>query len=109
MTEYGFSKADIAVVKGMIMATKVPQNPKTELERIICDADLDYLGRWDFDPISSSLFKELQNFGILSDPKEWNKLQVTFLEGHHYHTKFAQKNRQPIKESRIAAIKKLIQ
>lgn len=108
MPKYGFSKADIEIVKGLIMATKVPQNPKTELEKIICDADLDYLGRKDFDPISSSLFQELQNFDILSDPNEWNKLQVSFLEGHKYHTDFAKRNRQPVKELRIEAIKKLI-
>ena len=108
MPEYGFTKADIKVVKGLIMATKVPQTPKTKLEKIICDADLDYLGRKDFDPISSSLFQELKNFNILSDSNEWNKLQVSFLEGHKYHTEFAKKNRQPIKELRIEAIKKLI-
>ncbi len=108
MPDYGFSKADIKVVKGLIMATKVPQSPKTQLERIICDADLDYLGRRDFDPISSSLFQELKNYGILSDLNEWNKLQIGFLEGHQYHTAFARKNRQRIKEQRIQAIKKLI-
>lgn len=108
MPRYGFEQKHIDVVKGMIMATKVPQQPKTELEKIICDADLDYLGRMDFDPISSSLFKELKNHKILSDLNEWNKLQVTFLEGHNYHTDFAVRNRQPIKEMRIAAIKNLI-
>jgi len=108
MPEYGFTKADIKVVKGLIMATKVPQTPKTKLEKIICDADLDYLGRKDFDPISSSLFQELKNFNILSDSNEWNKLQVSFLEGHAYHTEFARRNRQPVKELRIKAIKKLI-
>jgi len=108
MPDYGFTKADIKVVKGLIMATKVPQSPKTKLEKILCDADLDYLGRKDFDPISTSLFQELKNFDILSDSNEWNKLQVSFLEGHKYHTKFARKNRQPVKELRIEAIKKLI-
>ena len=36
----------------LILATKVPQKPKNKLEKIICDADLDYLGREDFDNIS---------------------------------------------------------
>ena len=108
MPGYGFSQKDIDIVKGMVMATKVPQNPKTSMERIICDADLDYLGRKDFDPISSSLFQELKNYKILSDENEWNKIQVSFLEGHAYHTKFAKRNRQPVKELRIEAIKKLI-
>ncbi|MBT8219916.1 MAG: HD domain-containing protein [Bacteroidia bacterium] len=109
MPQYGFTQKDIDFVKGLIMATKVPQNPKTEFEKIICDADLDYLGRNDFKPIASSLFRELQNFNILSDINEWNKLQVKFLEGHHYHTTFAQKNREPKKRKRISYLKALIE
>ena len=35
-------------------ATKIPQTPLTKLEEIICDADLDYLGREDFFEISRS-------------------------------------------------------
>jgi len=108
MPMYGFGQKDIEIVKGLIMATKVPQSPKTEFEKIICDADLDYLGRKDFEPISSSLFSELQNFDILSDLNEWNKLQVKFLEGHEYHTDFAKKNRGPVKRRKIESIKKLI-
>lgn len=102
---FGFSPKDIEIISGLIMATKVPQNPKTDLERILCDADLDYLGRKDFDQISASLFQELQNFDILHDLNEWNKLQVRFLENHSFHTLFAQKNRQPKKQLRIEEIK----
>lgn len=91
------------------MATKVPQSPKNLFEQIICDADLDYLGRRDFDPISRSLFVEFKEYGIVQSIDEWNKLQVKFLEGHTYHTEFARKNRQPIKEQRIAAIKLMLE
>lgn len=108
MPNYGFVQKDIDIVKGLIMATKVPQTPKTKFEKIICDADLDYLGREDFIPIAASLFSELKNYNIITDPNEWNKLQVKFLEGHEYHTEFAKRNRGPIKRKRIVSIKKLI-
>jgi len=104
MGNLGFSQKDIDVVKGLIWATKIPQSPKNKLEKIICDADLDYLGRRDFYKISDQLFKELKLRGLLGNKKEWNKIQINFLEGHSYHTKFALENRQPVKEKRIAEL-----
>jgi len=108
MLEYGFSNRDIKVVKGLIMATRIPQTPKNYLEKIICDADLDYLGRDDFYPISDWLFKELQSFSQITDVTEWNKIQIKFLEAHQYHTDFSKKNRQPKKENRIEELKQLV-
>ncbi len=108
MIEYGFSKKDIKIVQGLIRATRIPQTPQNELEKIICDADLDYLGRNDFYEISHRLFLELKGASIISNKKDWNKAQVKFLEAHKYHTQFAIKNRQPKKELRISEIKKLI-
>lgn len=108
MLEYGFPKEDVKVVQGLIKATRVPQTPKNYLEKIICDSDLDYLGRNDFYEISQLLFKELKNASIFTDENEWNKAQIKFLQTHHYHTVFAQKYRQPKKEKRISEIEKLI-
>lgn len=104
MSELGFHNKDIATVKGLIWATKIPQSPKNYLEKIICDADLDYLGRPDFYEISDRLFTELKNRKILNDIKEWNKIQIGFLEKHTYHTNFARKQRQPAKSKRIAEL-----
>jgi uncharacterized protein len=108
MLEYGFDKEDIMVVKGLIRATRVPQSPKNRLEQIICDSDLDYLGRNDFYEISNKLYRELKEAFFVSNEDEWNKLQIKFLESHKYHTDFAKKNRQPKKEKRIFEIKKLV-
>ena len=55
LPKYNFSKSQIKKISNLISATKVPQNPKNKLEKIICDADLDYLGRVDFLEISDSL------------------------------------------------------
>ncbi len=107
MTEFGFSKKDFETIKGLIMATKIPQSPKNELEKIICDADLDYLGRSDFKKISDALLKELIEFSEI-DSNQWNTIQIKFLEEHQYHTDFAKRNRQPQKEKRITYLKELV-
>lgn len=108
MREHGFSKEFIKIVQNLIRATKIPQTPKTELEKILCDSDLDYLGRKDFYDISNKLYKELLASSTVSNEIEWNKLQIKFLEDHKYHTEFGKKNRQPIKEKRILELKELI-
>jgi len=108
MSDLGFSKDDIQIVVGMILATKVPQQPHTILEQIICDVDLDYLGRDDFYPIGNLLFNELKAYSLVTDLNDWNKIQIKFLENHKYHTDFAIKKRQPEKEKRIAELQKLV-
>lgn len=108
MSDLGFSKDDIQIVVGLILSTKVPQQPHTVLEQIICDVDLDYLGRDDFYPISNLLYKELKAYSIVTNLDVWNKIQIKFLENHKYHTEFAINKRQPEKEKRIAELKKLV-
>ena len=81
-----FSEEDIKKVCGMIMATKIPQTPKTLLEQIICDADLDYLGRDDFEPISRNLYKEFIVFKIIPEDIIWDHIQIKFFESHSYFT-----------------------
>ncbi len=108
MLEYDFSPTDIELVRGLIKATRIPQSPKNYLERILCDSDLDYLGRKDFYQISDQLYKELKQSSMVSNINEWNKAQIKFLEVHQYHTAFARKYRQPEKEKRILEIKKTI-
>ncbi len=78
------------------------------MEEIICDADLDYLGRDDFWEISESLYRELQAYNKVSAEIDWNKLQIAFLERHRYHTEYAMENRQPEKEMRIQELKDMV-
>lgn len=108
LEEYETPKEDIETIIGLILATKIPQQPKTLLEKIICDIDLDYLGRSDFYRISDQLYRELRELSDLKNKHEWNKIQIKFLESHQYHTDFAKKNRQPEKEKRIQELKEAV-
>ena len=108
MNKHNFDYDDIERVKELIMATEIPQNPKNHLEEIICDVDLDYLGRSDFYVISDQLFLELSIYSNIGSKQEWNKIQIKFLEDHKFHTDFAIKNRRPQKKKRILELKELI-
>ena len=98
-----FSKEDMKKVCGMIMATKIPQTPNTLLEQIICDADLDYLGRNDFEPISRNLYKEFIIFKIIPEDIIWDHIQIKFFESHHYFTgtSISKRNGEKLKHLKI--------
>jgi predicted metal-dependent HD superfamily phosphohydrolase len=102
---FNYSDDEIEKINGMIMATKLPQTPRTPLEEIICDADLDYLGRDDFFPISDNLYAEFTYTGIVNNENDWNKIQVSFFEKHQYFTKSALRLREEKKEENLCLIR----
>ena len=65
-----FDESEIKLINGMIMATKIPQLPHNLPEMIICDADLDYLGRNDFETISNSLMNEFLAYSVIKNEQE---------------------------------------
>ncbi|MEP7373420.1 MAG: HD domain-containing protein [Chitinophagaceae bacterium] len=101
-----FNEAEIDIIKGMIMATKIPQRPKTLPERIICDADLDYLGRDDFETISNALKKEFLAYGVIKNDQEWDRLQVSFFDSHQYFTDSSIQDRCPQKMQHLELLKR---
>jgi uncharacterized protein len=108
LPQFGFLPSGIDCICGMIMATKIPQKPVTQFEKIICDADLDYLGRNDFYTTGQTLYDEFKHFNIVQNEKEWNELQIYFLEHHQYHTDNSKKEREPEKQKHLSYLKKLI-
>ena len=101
---FGLSVSQIDSIRGMILATRIPQSPVNHLEKILCDADLDYLGRDDFYEIGGRLLEELKAQGVVETEREWNLVQKTFLESHRYHTQFSKENREAKKHQHIQEI-----
>ena len=99
------TKEEIALVNSMIRATKIPQQPKTFYDKILADADLDYLGRNDYDELSENLHQEFLYFGIIKTEQEWLDLQINFLTNHKYHTLYAKLNRRKLKLRKLKELK----
>jgi predicted metal-dependent HD superfamily phosphohydrolase len=96
---------DCDIITGCIRATHMPQNPMNQLECILCDADLDYLGREDFSLIGENLFLEMSACGEMNDRFTWDNLQVKFLEAHNYHTPSNQSRRNAKKEENLKEVR----
>lgn len=103
LPEIGYTPQEIYIIQNGILATAVPTNPKSLLEMIICDADVDNLGRKDFFEKNELVRKEL---GI-DDVLAWYKNSIKFLENHKYYTKSACRLRDKKKQENIELLKKL--
>lgn len=108
LPSFGFSQKEIDLICGMVMATKIPQSPKTKLENIIADADLEYLGTDDFERIGRTLFEEIKIYLNVESERQWNIIQMNFLKGHRYHTPFCKKYRENKKQKHLAEIEKIV-
>lgn len=94
----GYPEKEIAVIEGLIRATKVPQKPQNLYEEILADADLDYLGREDYPGLSEGLYREFLYFGVVQNETDWLDVQIRFLESHSFHTYWAKQNRSARKQ-----------
>lgn len=107
LPKFQYSEEQIEIICSIIKATELPPRPKTLLEKIICDADLDYLGRKDFIPVSNTLYRELHEQKLIGDINEWNRMQIKFLTNHQYFTNTANQLREVNKQTQIERLKQI--
>jgi predicted metal-dependent HD superfamily phosphohydrolase len=93
-------------VKSAILATKIPQHPKNEIDKIICDADLFHLGLADFRAKGKLMHKENELIYKKDISKlDWRKKDIQFMESHHYHTDYTNLLLSDQKQKNISKLK----
>ncbi|MBD3639037.1 MAG: hypothetical protein HUJ25_16905 [Crocinitomicaceae bacterium] len=105
LPKYGYTQDQIDIIDGLIKSTEIPQSPRTHLQEVMCDADLDYLGRDDFHEIADLLRRELREHGKLHSDRKWDEIQISFLEQHTYFTESAINLRRDKKLKHIEELK----
>lgn len=108
LPKYNYSPEQIEQICSIILATELPPRPQNLLQEIICDSDLDYLGRSDFVPVSNTLYDELKAQNKVGSLNSWNKTQVKFISGHQYFTNTAKRLREVNKQSQIERLQGII-
>ncbi len=109
LPQFSYNAGQIHEIEKIILVTRLPQTPHSLLEELICDADLDSLGRDDFFAVSHSLLKELRTLGASLTLKQWYERQWNFLSGHRYFTPFAEGLRGAGKRANIATLEKRLE
>jgi adenylate cyclase len=107
LPDFYYTQSQIDTICELILSTELPPNPKNKLEEIMCDADLDYLGRSDMIPVSNTLYMELQERNKIKSINDWNRMQIKFISGHQYFTETARNLREVNKQMQIERIRNL--
>lgn len=106
LPRFNYTPEDIRRIGNMIITTKLPQSAREKLGMILCDADLDYLGREDYYLISHQLKYEWDVLGIYPTTLlQWYQLQVKFIGSHSYFTPSAISTREEMKQKHLNEIK----
>ena len=110
LDSWGASQQKVAEVSEAILATKVPQQPKSLIAKVVCDADLYHLSTASCTEQSARLREEweTQGKGSMGDD-EWRRHNLDFLENHRYHTPYGQTILQAGKKKNIKKFRKELQ
>jgi uncharacterized protein len=105
---FGYSDPEIGIINGMILSTYINGHVDTLAKKVLCDADLDYLGRPDYFLIAQRLRLEWSSLGEPISLKNWYISQVKYFEQHTYFTQSAIRLRNKGKEENLSQIKELL-
>jgi predicted metal-dependent HD superfamily phosphohydrolase len=110
LKEWGATEEKIARVKSLIEVTRMPQQPNTLAEKVLCDADLAHLGEKNIVELSERLRPEMETFKNLkfNTEEEWIQFNLDFFTGHHYHTPYGQQVLEGKKRKNIKKFKKML-
>ncbi len=107
LTKKNYPSEQIDQIAKCIKATKIPHEPESHLEEIICDADIAHIGSKDFFDKSDLLKLEIEKREIekISDT-EWLKKNIDFLNKNKFFTKYAKIKFDERKNSNLIKLQK---
>jgi predicted metal-dependent HD superfamily phosphohydrolase len=101
----GYKPNEIKKIQNMILSTDLAVEPKTHLEKILCDADLDHLGRPDFLEFDSKLREGRRNRGVdVSDDEKWYNGTLNLIINHKFYTESQRKLREEQRQKNIQTL-----
>jgi adenylate cyclase len=108
LPRFGYRPEQIKKVAEIIRCTASGEKPTDLLEKLMCDADHDYLGRPDYHHVAKKLRMEMENFGKHFTEKGWIEFQLNYLENtHRFYTQTAKNIRVQSKKARINELKEM--
>ena len=94
LPEFEYSESQIDQICNLILSTKQPFNPNNQLEKILIDAKMEYIGRPDYTTQIKLLFQELKEAGAKINGQQFKKQQLELLYNFQFFTVAAQRLRE---------------
>jgi len=107
LQKHHYPDQDLKEVLNCIMATRMPYQPQSLLEEILCDADMSHLGSETYWERCSRVRQELNlTQKRLMSEQEWVDFELNFVRGHQYYTEAAREMFEEGKNKHIKQLKK---
>eukprot|EP00727_Mastigamoeba_balamuthi_P012183 m51a1_g7588 putative pyridoxal biosynthesis lyase (500) ;mRNA; f:208502-210395 len=92
LPRFGYGAEQVALVRELVMATRMPQRPRGPLQGAMCDADLSHLGSQAFAERTERLRREVsEHSGAEVSAEQWARGNLKFLAEHRWWTASAQR------------------
>jgi predicted metal-dependent HD superfamily phosphohydrolase len=109
LQEAGAPVKKINDVVEAIESTKMPQQPKSIVGKVLCDADLFHLSTEKCDENGHKLRDEWKSLGFKDmEDDEWAHFNLQFMESHRYHTSYGQDVLEEGKKKNIKRLRKMM-
>ncbi|MEO8862593.1 MAG: Pycsar system effector family protein [Ginsengibacter sp.] len=101
MKDHDVDEKTLKSIEECIMATKIPRNPNTLLEEIICDADTYHLGTKEFKETNRRAMEEARLKTGEIDPVKFDEGTISMLQNHRFYTAYARELLDKRKEKNL--------
>jgi hypothetical protein len=92
-----------------ILATRMPHNPHSKLEEVMCDADIYHFGTEDFKVTNKKVKKEFEKRGYENLTQGWLEHTYQLLREQHFFTRYCNERLNAGKEKNITRIIKKLE
>jgi predicted metal-dependent HD superfamily phosphohydrolase len=109
LKKWGASPKKVMEVTEAILSTTMPQQPRTLIGKVLCDADLYHLSTDQCQVKSGKLRQEWEAVGTKTmSEKEWLESNLEFMENHRYHTAYGQTILKQGKKKNVKQLRRLL-
>jgi adenylate cyclase len=105
LPQYNYSEKQISVISNLILSSKWPPEPRNQLEMILSDIKMEFIGRADYIRLYKLLFREQNQFTKSIDILEFKRNQTMVIQQYPFFTEAARRLREVSLTEQISRIK----
>ena len=105
---FGIDQNILLAANSMILETVFPYAPTTWGGKLLCDADVEYIGREVFFTQAAHFREELSAGNVVYTDKEWWSLELDFLQKNSFFTPVCQRLRNSGRLSNLKKVRALL-
>ena len=106
--QFGIAESILLAANDMILETTFPYQPSSAAGKLLCDADIEYIGRECFIEQAELFRKELSSDNIVYTERDWWSFELKFLQENTFFTPIVQSLRNAGRLRNLEKVRQLL-